>query len=463
MSKEIDELKKTAGDYKTWALMARKKYIDLRLNNETEIRALYVRLVQDISNELKKEGTSKIRRRQLETLITTLKKQQDKLEGQLTMNLEKYIKANADAATEYAKAIDVKVVQEAGVSKIVVSDVRNLHYSANVRAIETCWARSHKGLYLSDRIWTKSKRYREDMTQVIQSAVAEGQDCVKTARMLEKYVKTGKKTLARQYPNMMKRMGTRVPEDICYEALRLARTEMTAAYGEATIQSAMVSPSCSGVKFILSGSHPKYDICDHICGVDGYGLGIGCYPVDKAPAYPFHPNCLCITLTVNENPGDFVDRLKRWNKNPGSEPGLERWYQNVYKKSTMYIDDISKIPYNGIKETELLPNVDKVVIPEAKIKSYALNKSHPSGKDKAIAFEKALGYNINNADDLIKNVKDNVSKYKAVPKGESQFGKKYEVVMNIKGPNGKVAKVLTGWIITPDSDTPRLTTIHVDK
>ena len=72
-------------------------------------------------------------------------------------------------------------------------------------------------------------------------------------------------------------------------------------------------------------------------------------------------------------------------------------------------------------------------------------------------------YNINNADDLIKSVKDNVSKYKAVPKGESQFGKKYEVVMNIKGPNGKVAKVLTGWIITPDSDTPRLTTIHVDK
>lgn len=190
------------------------------------------------------------------------------------------------------------------------------------------------------------------MTEIIQGAVAEGQDCVKTARMLEKYVRTDKKTLAKQYPNMMKRIGNRVPEDICYEALRLARTEMTAAYGEATIQSAMVSPSCSGVKFILSGSHPKYDICDRICGVDDYGLGIGCYPVDKAPAYPFHVNCLCITLTVNENPSDFVDRLKRWNKNPGSEPGLEQWYQNIYKKSSMYIDDINKVPYNGIKEAE---------------------------------------------------------------------------------------------------------------
>ncbi|PRR85975.1 hypothetical protein [Clostridium luticellarii] len=337
MSKEIDDLKKSAGDYKTWALQARKKYIDLRLNNETEIRAFYIRLVKDISNELKKGGTSKIRKAQLLVLIEMLKKQQNKLEGQLTAIFKEYIKANAEAATEYAKSIDIKAIKEAGIAKVSTSKVKTLYFNVNQRAIETCWARANEGLYLSDRIWTKSKRYRENMTEIIQDAVAEGQDCVKTSRMLDKYVKTGRKTLAKQYPNMMKRMGNRVPEDLCYESLRLARTEMTAAYGEATIQSAMVSPSCSGVKFILSGSHPRLDICDHICGVDDYGLGIGVYPIDKAPAYPFHPNCLCITLTVNENPSDFVDRLKRWDRNPGSEPGLEDWYQNVYKKSSMYI------------------------------------------------------------------------------------------------------------------------------
>lgn len=375
MSEEIEDLKRVAGDYKTWALQARKKYIDLRLNNETEIRALYTRLIFDISNELKKGGTSQIRKAQLLALIALLKEQQNKLEGQLTMIFKEYIKANADAATEYAKSIDIKAAKEAGVSKVSTSKVRELHFSANQRAIETCWARSHKGLYLSDRIWTKSKRYRENMTEIIQDAVAEGQDCVKTARILEKYVKTGKKTLAKQYPNMMKRMRSRVPEDICYEALRLARTEMTAAYGEATIQSAMVSPSCSGVKFILSASHPKYDICDHICGIDDYGLGIGVYPIDKAPAYPFHPNCLCITLTVNENPSDFVDRLKRWERNPGSEPGLEDWYQNVYKKSSMYIDDISKMPYNGIK---ILNSKDK--IPAETKPNSIIDKLNKNGK-----------------------------------------------------------------------------------
>ncbi|MBV4447448.1 hypothetical protein KM799_12620 [Clostridium tyrobutyricum] len=342
MSEEIDDLKTTAGDYKTWALQARKKYIDLRLNNETEIRKLYTRLVNDISLKLKREGTSKIREIQLEALVATLKQQQDDLEGQLTMIFEEYIKSNAIAATGYAKAIDISAVKKAG-TKIELSKITDLHYKANLRAIETCWARSYKGLYLSDRIWSKAKHYRVNMNEIIQNAVAEGQDCVKTARMLDKYVKAGKRTLSKQYPNMTKRMGSRVPEDLCYESLRLARTEMTAAYGEATIQSAMVSPSCSGVKFILSGSHPHYDVCDHICGSDEYGLGIGVYPVDKAPSYPFHPNCLCITLTVNENHADFVDRLKRWERNPGSEPGLEDWYQNVYKKSSMYIADINKV------------------------------------------------------------------------------------------------------------------------
>ena len=141
----------------------------------------------------------------------------------------------------------------------------------------------------------------------------------------------GKKTLASEYPNMMARMGNRLPGNVSYEALRLARTEMTSAYGEATLSAAKVSPSCSGVKYILSASHPKPDICDDITGTDKHGLGIGIYPIDEAPVYPFHPHCLCIVTTVNEKPEDFVQRLKRWNADPTSEPGIENWYQNVYK------------------------------------------------------------------------------------------------------------------------------------
>lgn len=332
MSKEIDILKATAGDYKKWALQARKRFIDLRLQQDLEIRQLYIKLTKNISNELEKEGLSKFNKRKLQHIYSVLKQQEDLLNGQLTINFEKYTKANIETATGYSKSIVLNAVEKAGIKKIEEAIIKSLYFRVNEKAIESVWNRTKDGLYLSDSIWNKCTNYRKHMTSIIQSAVAEGQDCVKTARALEKYVLKGKRTLAEEYPGMMARMGSRVPGDISYEALRLVRTEMTAAYGEATISAGMVSPSCNGIKFILSGSHPKPDICDDITGIDKHGLGIGVYPIDETPNYPFHPNCLCITLTVNEQPEQFVERLKRWNNNPMSEPGLEDWYQNIYKK-----------------------------------------------------------------------------------------------------------------------------------
>jgi len=38
----------------------------------------------------------------------------------------------------------------------------------------------------------------------------------------------------------------------------------------------------------------------------------------------------------------------------------------------------------------------------------------------------------------------------------------YEVIMEITGANGKIAKVLTGWIDDSSNGEMRLTTAHVD-
>jgi len=201
--------------------------------------------------------------------------------------------------------------------------------TVNHQAVEACWARTKKGLFLSDRIWEQGEKYRNTMRDIIQEAVATGQDAVKTARMLQQYVRHGVQTLAKDYPNMMKRMKGRVPGNISYEALRLARTEMTAAFGEGTIAAARVSPSYQGMKYILSKSHSIIDICDTITSLDR-GLGAGVYLPGEEPPYPFHPNCLCIAVPVHEQPEDFITRLKKWRNNPESEPILEEWYKNIY-------------------------------------------------------------------------------------------------------------------------------------
>lgn len=330
MSNEIKDIATTSGKYKKWALEARKNFIDLRLNQDKEIKKMYIDITKRITKELKREGISKFNERRLKNILKLLNREVELLNDQLTINFEDYLKHNIEVATNYSKSILMKAVETASISKITKPTIQKIFCELNTRTLEAYWSRSKDGLFLSDKIWSKNIKYRETMTKILQAAVAEGQDCVKTARMLDQYVLKGKQTLVDNYPNMIKRMGNRIPKDVSYEALRLARTEMTAAYGEGVLVAAKVNPATQGIKYILSKSHPKRDICDDITGTDSYGLGIGVYPVDSAPSYPFHPHCLCVVLTVNEQLEDLVLRLKRWNSNPMSEPSMEDWYQNIY-------------------------------------------------------------------------------------------------------------------------------------
>ncbi len=333
MPREIDEIKDTAGAYRKWALEARKKYIELRLRQDPEIRGLYIRAADRVSKELRKRvlktPSSYLRKRQLEELEAALRTEADRLTGNLTKAFEQYIEQAVEAGGGYSQVIVLDLFKKAGMD---ITGLRTMFATVNRQAVEACWARTKKGLFLSDRIWQQGENFRNTMRDIIQEAVATGQDAVKTARMLQQYVRQGKSTLAANYPNMMERMKGRIPGDISYEALRLARTEMTAAFGEGTIAAARMSPSSKGIRWIISKSHSITDVCDEHAAHDE-GLGKGVFPVDEVPPMPAHPHCLCTLVPVHEQPEDFVARLKRWEKDPKSEPGIERWYQNTYKKT----------------------------------------------------------------------------------------------------------------------------------
>jgi hypothetical protein len=334
MSKEINEIKDAAGDYKRWALEARKKYIELRLRQDVEILNLYIRVVKRVADELRKQSLSdgnivNIRRLyELERfLIEEARYFTDELDGML----KNYVEEAVEAGASYSKAVLVSLLSSAEIDLKVDA----FYARINRQAIEAVWARTHNGLYLSDRIWKQSEKFRSAMRDIIQESVAIGQDAVKTAEMLEKYVKKGAKTLAKDYPNMMERVKGRIPNDISYEALRLVRTETTAAFGEGTILAARATPSYIGMRWVLSASHPKEDVCDGIAAHDE-GLGKGVYSPGNEPKFPAHPNCLCILVPVHESPEKFVERLKRWNNNHSSEPTIENWYQNIYQRGWLF-------------------------------------------------------------------------------------------------------------------------------
>lgn len=332
MSKKvgIDRLISESGPYKKWALQQRKEFMELRLDQDQDIRVMYDNMSRRIAQEIAAGELNTFDEARLKGIQQQMKKRVDELNGQLTINLDKYIHSNIEIGSSYAKQVTLDIANRAGLARLNKTLVEETFYRMNTNAAEAMWSRSRYGLKLNDHIWNKNINYRKNINTILTSGVATGEDCVTVARALEKYVKNGKTTFAKDYPNMMARMGGRVPEDISYEALRLARTEMTSAYGMGTMKSATLNPVNRGVRFILSASHPEYDICDIHCGLDDYGLGQGGYPIDSAPDYPFHPNCLCIMTQINEDPATLLDRLRAWEDDPFSQPDLEEWYQENY-------------------------------------------------------------------------------------------------------------------------------------
>ena len=112
-------------------------------------------------------------------------------------------------------------------------------------------------------------------------------------------------------------------------------------------------------------------------------------------------------------------------------------------------------------ESMLLPKRDSAAIPIQKFTGYALNPDKQP--DKAVAFSLVLGYNMSNADDLVRNIHDNLSNFPALSKGDDGYGMRYEVSMNLLGPNGKTAKVITAWIDDAKTKEMRLVSEYVDK
>ena len=111
-----------------------------------------------------------------------------------------------------------------------------------------------------------------------------------------------------------------------------------------------------------------------------------------------------------------------------------------------------KLNINGIGEAN---------IPLDKLTKYALNPN--KAPDKALAFEKALGYNLANVDKLIENVVNNINDFEVERRPKTIHGEPFQILMELQGENGKTSKVTTGWIIDAETKEVRLTSIYVKK
>lgn len=273
------------------------------------------------------------------------------------------------------------------------------------------------GENFSIRIWNDTQKLARYLSQDLAQGFARGDSYEKLVRQLQ-----------RRFGNVNRR-----------DAYRLVYTEGTYVMAESSIQPFTADFTRYKVSPVLDGK-----TCPICRGIMERVFEIA----DRKPGVnfpPFHPWCRCSFEIV-------VDDWDRWMDDYAAKHGGDK------KQAEQVEKRLNSSPEGGIIK---LPKYEKAVIPKAKFTQYALNPD--KDVNKARAFELALGYTMENADDLIAQIRENLPKYHALEKGDRGWGMTYEVIMNITGPNGKTAKVLTAWVDDKINGEMRLTTVHIDN
>lgn len=174
------------------------------------------------------------------------------------------------------------------------------------------------GYRLSDRLWQGRVWDRQQIDALLKHAIATGEDALLTAKKLEQFLNPAYAPIrtagGRLVRGQAKAVVTQAPGrggSGSFPARRLSRTEITRAHGAGTVAAVAKSPFLRGLKWLLSGRHPKADECDANASRD-VGLGPGVYPPDAVPRYPQHPQDLCTLAPVAvEDTDAVVEELRR--------------------------------------------------------------------------------------------------------------------------------------------------------
>ncbi len=108
--------------------------------------------------------------------------------------------------------------------------------------------------------------------------------------------------------------------------------------------------------------------------------------------------------------------------------------------------------------------VSRVIVDKRKLTEYALNPDNPVGADKALMFQRHLGFAKDNYETLLEQISALALEAEAILGKSDQHGQRYQVDLEIIGvEQGQREIVRTGWIVEPDSGIARLVTLYVRK
>jgi len=161
-----------------------------------------------------------------------------------------------------------------------------------------------RGYKLSDRVWNNAIDVRTRIDRLLDYHIAQGTSAVDIADLLEDFMTPGAKLIKTNAP---------YGKEGSYATRRLARTEITAASGRATVNASAANPFVDDIKWQLSASHTRERCSSGICDDNAAGGkdGDGVYAIDKVPQYPAHPHDMCVLIpVVNKDSATLVKELR---------------------------------------------------------------------------------------------------------------------------------------------------------
>ena len=159
-------------------------------------------------------------------------------------------------------------------------------------------------------------------------------------------------------------------EKMRYQANRIAQTEMQKVWQNAQLEEIQDDPEITAVQFKMSSTHAVEDICDVYARQDKYGLGVGMYPVGKAPVPPLHPFCRCRLVTkravdgtkgveIQDSERRFLQVIAKKNAQlAGRIAGSQSKLKSILKGSDFTeVQNASRDPVHAIRQVGGAPPV----------------------------------------------------------------------------------------------------------
>ncbi len=202
--------------------------------------------------------------------ITNIVAEQALFEAKLSFGLD----------TSFANRTDPKV------------DTTSARWTAIGKKIATGITRTNKatGVKISERIWELTARTEMDLKRIIANGIAQGNSPYKIAKSIEKYVSPSVSAT----DELGIQTGPGIYRSPYRNAMRLARTETSRAYTQASAEFAKNKEWVDAVAITLSPNHDVEDECDDLADNGPYS------PEEAADAIPAHPHCMCyLTPIIN--------------------------------------------------------------------------------------------------------------------------------------------------------------------